>query len=101
MILENETFEFHQIFVVYTHNLYEHKNNLQYLKLKKDSKSGNYYNTESLAYDELESIKNYCDENYHEKYILQADFIRHLLTNIKHSYLYKRILRGFSLPQII
>ena len=29
-------------------------------------------------------------------YILQTDFTRHLLTNIKHSYLYKRILRGFT-----
>lgn len=92
--MENETFEFHQVFVVYTHNLYEHKNNLQYLKLKKDSKSGNYYNTESLSYEELESIKNYCDENELEYYI-ETKKEKNYFGAIKYKYSLKKIKDSF------
>lgn len=88
--MENEIYEFHQIFVVYSHNLYQHKNNLVHLKLKKDSKSNNYCNKDFLSYDELESIKNYCDENELEYYI-ETKKEKNYFGAIKYKYSLKKI----------
>lgn len=92
--MESGIYEFHQIFVVYTHNLYQHKNNLVHLKLKKDNKSGNYCNMDSISYDELESIKNYCDRNELE-YYTETKKEKSYFSAIKYKYSLKKIKEGF------
>ncbi|MFX4284793.1 hypothetical protein [Aliarcobacter butzleri] len=92
--MENEIFEFHQIFVVYTHDLYHHKNNFLHLKLKKDNTNGNYYNPQSLSYAELESIKSYCEENELEYYI-ETKQEKNYFGAIKYKYSLKKVKDSF------